>query len=77
MDIHAHSSLLGCFLYGNIYDDVYRLERHLLFPKVFSQATEDFSAENTIYNRDPLKAGTGRRYHPVSITQFTNRDWCA
>lgn len=61
VDIHAHSSLLGCFIYGNMYDDVYRLERHLLFPKLFSQVSEDFSAANTIYNRDPLKAGTARR----------------
>ncbi|GAB6022195.1 Cytosolic carboxypeptidase 6 [Chamberlinius hualienensis] len=61
LDVHAHSALLGSFIYGNMYDDVYRLERHLLFPKLLSQVADDFSLDNTIYNRDPLKAGTGRR----------------
>ena len=25
IDLHAHSSLSGAFIYGNSYDDVYRL----------------------------------------------------
>lgn len=62
VDVHAHSSLLGCFICGNMYDDVYRMERHALFPKILAQNAEDFSTENTVYNRDPLKAGTARRF---------------
>jgi hypothetical protein len=26
LDLHAHSSLQGVFVYGNTYDDVYRCE---------------------------------------------------
>jgi hypothetical protein len=33
LDLHAHSSLQGVFVYGNTYDDVYRCENdpYLLF----------------------------------------------
>ena len=24
LDLHAHTSLLGCFVYGTTYEDVYR-----------------------------------------------------
>ncbi|XP_037091173.1 cytosolic carboxypeptidase 6-like [Pollicipes pollicipes] len=61
LDLHAHASLFGCFVYGTTYEDVYRYERHIVFPKLLSQNAEDFSPINTIYNRDPLKLGTARR----------------
>nr|CAD7194975.1 unnamed protein product [Timema douglasi] len=61
LDLHAHSSLLGVFVYGNTYDDVYRYERHIVFPKLLSQNAEDYAASNTMYNRDLNKAGTTRR----------------
>ena len=38
-----------------------RHERHIVFPKMLSQNSEDFSHTNTIYNRDPLKLGNARR----------------
>ena len=57
VDLHSHSSLMGLFVYGNSYDDVYRFERHIVFPKILSQNCEDFSHENTIYNQNPLKEG--------------------
>jgi hypothetical protein len=31
LDLHAHSSLQGVFVYGNTYDDVYRCENLSLF----------------------------------------------
>lgn len=31
LDLHAHSSLQGVFVYGNTYDDVYRCENLFLF----------------------------------------------
>ena len=34
IDIHSHVSLLGLFIVGNSYDDVYRFERHVVFPKI-------------------------------------------
>ncbi|XP_042229939.1 uncharacterized protein LOC121871568 [Homarus americanus] len=62
LDLHAHSSLLGTFIYGNSYDDVYRHERHIVFPKMLSHACEDYNHYNTIYNKDPAKANTARRW---------------
>ena len=62
LDLHAHSSLLGSFIYGNSYDDVYRFERHILFPKLLAHNTPDFNTSQTMYNRDPNKASTARRF---------------
>jgi len=49
------------FMYGNIYEDSTRYERQAVFPKLFCQNAEDFSLSNTSFNRDAVKAGTGRR----------------
>ncbi|KAJ8923551.1 hypothetical protein NQ315_010129 [Exocentrus adspersus] len=62
VDIHAHSSLKGCFVYGNTYEDVYRYERHILFPKLLATTSDDYIAENTMFNSDNNKIGTARRY---------------
>jgi len=61
IDIHAHSTLMNGFMYGNIYEDSTRYERQAVFPKLFCQNAEDFSLSNTSFNRDAVKAGTGRR----------------
>lgn len=61
IDIHAHSTLMNGFMYGNVYDDITRYERQAIFPKLLCQNAEDFSLANTNFNRDALKAGTGRR----------------
>nr|XP_023029222.1 cytosolic carboxypeptidase 6 [Leptinotarsa decemlineata] len=62
IDIHAHSSLKGCFVYGNTYEDVYRYERHILFPKLLASISDDCIPENTMFNSDINKIGTARRY---------------
>jgi len=62
VDIHAHSTLMNGFMYGNIYEDSDRYERQAVFPKLFWQNAEDFSLANTSFNKDVVKAGTGRRY---------------
>nr|CAD7394882.1 unnamed protein product [Timema cristinae] len=72
LDLHAHSSLLGVFVYGNTYDDVYRYERHIVFPKLLSQNAEDYAASNTMYNRDLNKAGTTRRYFCNTLKKSVN-----
>lgn len=53
---------MGCFIYGNAYEDVYRYERHLVFPKLFASKCSDFMNENMIFNADDRKSGTARRY---------------
>ena len=61
IDIHAHSTMMNGFMYGNAYDDANRVEKHGIFPRLLSRNAEDFSINNTTYNRDAVKAGTGRR----------------
>jgi hypothetical protein len=48
-------------MYGNTYDDLERVERHSVFPRLLCTNAEDFSLANTNFNRDAVKAGTGRR----------------
>ncbi len=31
VDLHSHSSLMGLFVYGNSYDDVYRFALHVIY----------------------------------------------
>ena len=61
LDIHASQTQTGFFVIGNAYDDVYRFERHSVFPKILAQICPDFSTENSIYNNDEEKAGSIRR----------------
>ncbi|XP_078484968.1 cytosolic carboxypeptidase 6-like isoform X2 [Ciona intestinalis] len=62
IDIHAHSTLSNCFMYGNIYDDEDRFQRQAVFPRLMCSNADDFSFANTAFNRDVVKAGTGRRF---------------
>jgi len=62
IDMHAHSTLSNCFMYGNTYDDEDRLQRQSIFPKLMCNHADDFSFANTAFNRDAVKAGTGRRF---------------
>ncbi|XP_053650195.2 cytosolic carboxypeptidase-like protein 5 [Cherax quadricarinatus] len=72
LDLHAHSSLLGTFIYGNSYDDVYRHERHIVFPKMLSHCCEDYCHYNTIYNKDPSKAHSARRWLCSNLKDSAN-----
>ena len=62
IDIHAHSTLNNSFMYGNVYDSEERFERQMVFPRLLGAIADDFSMSNTSFNRDAMKAGTGRRY---------------
>ncbi|WAR24325.1 CBPC6-like protein [Mya arenaria] len=61
IDLHAHSTLMNGFMYGNTFEDIDRYERQSVFPKLLCGNAEDFSLANTNFNRDAVKAGTGRR----------------
>lgn len=62
IDFHAHSTQNGAFIYGNTYEDVYRYERHLVFPKLLATNAEDFVATNMMFNADERKTGSARRF---------------
>uniref|UniRef100_A0A8V1A210 AGBL carboxypeptidase 4 n=1 Tax=Gallus gallus TaxID=9031 RepID=A0A8V1A210_CHICK len=62
IDIHAHSTMMNGFMYGNIFENEERFQRQAVFPKLLCQNAEDFSYSSTSFNRDAVKAGTGRRF---------------
>ena len=62
IDIHAHSTMMNGFMYGNVYEDEERFERQSVYPKLLCANAEDFSMTNTSFNKDSVKAGTGRRF---------------
>ncbi|KAF0042161.1 hypothetical protein F2P81_005693 [Scophthalmus maximus] len=62
IDVHAHSTMLNGFMYGNGFEDEERVQRQAVFPRLLCQNAPDFSFSNTSFNRDVVKAGTGRRF---------------
>nr|XP_050851356.1 cytosolic carboxypeptidase 6 [Vespula vulgaris] len=72
LDLHAHTNATGVFVYGNTYEDVYRYERHIVLPKLLAQHTEDYDLGNTMYNQDPHKGGTARRYLCSILKEHVN-----
>lgn len=72
IDIHAHSTLMNGFMYGNVYEEEERFERQAVFPKLLCANADDFSMSNTSFNRDAMKAGTGRRYLGSSLDPATH-----
>ncbi|KAM8930561.1 cytosolic carboxypeptidase 6 [Pelodytes ibericus] len=62
IDIHAHSTMMNGFMYGNIFEEEELFQRQATFPKLLCRNAEDFSFSSTSFNRDTVKAGTGRRF---------------
>jgi hypothetical protein len=61
VDLHAHSTSLGAFMFG-----VHRSTARLAaleagFPRIFARHSAAFSLESTKFAREPAKAGTARR----------------
>ncbi|TMS20733.1 Cytosolic carboxypeptidase 6 [Larimichthys crocea] len=54
--------MLNGFMYGNVFEDEERVQRQAVFPRLLCQNAPDFSFSNTSFNRDVVKAGTGRRF---------------
>ena len=72
IDIHAHSTMMNGFMYGNIYEDSNRYERQAIFPKLLCSNADDFSMNSTSFNKDAVKAGTGRRLVVVTVALVFN-----
>lgn len=49
-----------------------RYERHIVLPKLLAQHVEDYEIENTMYNQDPHKGGTARRYLCSILKEHVN-----
>ena len=62
LDVHASLSCLGSFMYGKKFEDVFRMERHVLLPKLLGRIAGDFYPENCVYSNEPLRSGSPRRF---------------
>ncbi|XP_019904656.2 cytosolic carboxypeptidase 6 isoform X2 [Esox lucius] len=62
IDVHAHSTMMNGFMYGNVFEEEERVQRQAVFPRLLCNNAADFSFSNTSFNRDMVKAGTGRRF---------------
>lgn len=49
IDIHAHSTMMNGFMYGNIFEDEERFQRQAVFPKLLCQNAEDFSYVSQVF----------------------------
>ncbi|XP_053326203.1 cytosolic carboxypeptidase 6 [Spea bombifrons] len=62
IDIHAHSTMMNGFMYGNMFEQDELFRRQAIFPKLLCRNADDFSFTSTSFNKDNVKAGTGRRF---------------
>ncbi|KAA0714224.1 Cytosolic carboxypeptidase 6 [Triplophysa tibetana] len=62
IDVHAHSTMMNGFMYGNVFEEEERVQRQAVFPRLLCHNAPDFSLSSTTFNRDMVKAGTGRRF---------------
>lgn len=72
IDLHAHSTAMNGFMYGNVYDEEDRFEDHSVFPRLLCSNAEDFSLSGTSFNKDAFKAGTGRRTLGSCLSERSN-----
>lgn len=72
LDLHGHTTSNGSFIYGNTYDNVFRYERHLVFPKLLSANAPDFASEHMMFNADERKHGSLRRFCCETLTDSVN-----
>ena len=70
IDLHSSISCIGSFMFGKKFEDVFRMERHLLLPKLLGRISKDFYAENCVYSNEPLRSGSARRYVCWFIADF-------
>ncbi|XP_059923472.1 cytosolic carboxypeptidase 6-like [Gadus macrocephalus] len=54
--------MLNGFMYGNVFEEEERVRRQAVFPRLLCHNAPDFSLSSTSFNRDSVKAGTGRRF---------------
>lgn len=66
VDIYLHLrgtfASVGSYVSGKKFDDVFRMEKHLLFPKLLSRHAVDFNVNNCIYHSEPLRISSHLRW---------------
>lgn len=43
IDVHAHSTMMNGFMYGNVFEEEERVQRQAVFPRLLCQNAPDFS----------------------------------
>lgn len=71
-DLHTNNCMNGTFICGSTYEDVYRFERHLVFPRLFAGNAYDYIPINTTFNADERKSGTARRFCCERLSDTVN-----
>ena len=55
LDLHAHASKRGCFIYGNVLDNVNDQIQNQLYCKLISMSSPHFEYEACLFNREHMK----------------------
>mmetsp|Transcript_5881 Transcript_5881/g.18088 ORF Transcript_5881/g.18088 Transcript_5881/m.18088 type:complete len:118 (-) Transcript_5881:856-1209(-) len=61
LDMHAHSTAMGGFVYANAPNAPRHMEQVATFPRALGNHSRELSFDRTKFCADPSKAGTGRR----------------
>lgn len=61
IDVHAHSTMMNGFMYGNVFEDEDRVQRQAVFPRLLCQNAPDFSL---VSNRHPSVSAPTRKRLP-------------
>lgn len=43
IDVHAHSTMMNGFMYGNVFEEEERVQRQAVFPRLLCHNAPDFS----------------------------------
>ena len=55
LDLHAHASKRGCFIYGNVLDNVHDQIQNQLYCKLIAMNTPHFEYEACLFSREHMK----------------------
>jgi len=73
VDLHSHSTAMNAFCYVNLLEnDLAKMQQELLFLRLFSTHSKQFSLSSSKVCCDPTKTGTGRRSLPEVVEAHTH-----
>lgn len=58
IDVHAHSTMLNGFMYGNVFEEEERVQRQAVFPRLLCQNAPDFSFVSLSNTHRDVHGGT-------------------
>ena len=61
LDLRATFTSLGSYVTGKKFEDVFRMEKHLLLPKLLARHAIDFALDQCVYHSEPLRISSPLR----------------